>query len=122
MGYTWTDGELITATKLNNTGGGGGYDFTINADWDDNGNLYDNPLLDSGTYSDLVSAIQNGTIVNGLLLGSYSGRSFLNRLDNYLYLSQDNQISVGFVGLSPTTNAIESYYFIIESDGTVFAD
>ena len=22
MGYTWTDGELITATKLNNTGGG----------------------------------------------------------------------------------------------------
>lgn len=24
MGYTWTDGELITATKLNNTGGGGG--------------------------------------------------------------------------------------------------
>ena len=23
MGYTWTDGELITATKLNNTGGGG---------------------------------------------------------------------------------------------------
>ena len=23
MGYTWTDGELITATKLNNTGGSG---------------------------------------------------------------------------------------------------
>lgn len=23
MSYTWTDGELITATKLNNTGGGG---------------------------------------------------------------------------------------------------
>ena len=24
MSYTWTDGELITAEKLNNTGGGGG--------------------------------------------------------------------------------------------------
>ena len=29
MGYTWTDGELITATKLNNTGGGGGIDALI---------------------------------------------------------------------------------------------
>ena len=39
MGYTWTDGELITATKLNNTGGGdilydiGVEDGTLDKTW-----------------------------------------------------------------------------------------
>lgn len=31
MGYTWTDGELITATKLNNTGGGGNATVRLSA-------------------------------------------------------------------------------------------
>lgn len=32
MSYTWTDGELITAEKLNNTGGDGAAVFEIVAD------------------------------------------------------------------------------------------
>lgn len=56
MGYTWTDGELITATKLNNTGGGGGgfsqYTATVSG-----GNLY----LDC-SYNDLVADIADGKI------------------------------------------------------------
>ena len=56
MGYTWTDGELITATKLNNTGGGGGgfSQYTATAS---GVNLYLNC-----SYNDLVADIADGKI------------------------------------------------------------
>lgn len=51
MGYTWTDGELITATKLNNTGGGGGLAHYT----DTSGTL-------NCTYNDLLADITAGRL------------------------------------------------------------
>ena len=51
MGYTWTDGELITATKLNNTGGGGGL-----AHYTDTSGTLD------CTYNDLLADITAGRL------------------------------------------------------------
>ena len=50
MGYTWTDGELITATKLNNTGGGdtGLIEYDTNS-----GEL-------NKTYNELLAMINDG--------------------------------------------------------------
>ena len=50
MGYTWTDGELITATKLNNTGGGC-FDVGV-ADG----------VLDK-TWTEILTALSGGDIV-----------------------------------------------------------
>lgn len=52
MGYTWTDGELITATKLNNTGGGGFSQYTATV----NGGT----ITLSCSYNDLISDISAG--------------------------------------------------------------
>lgn len=81
MGYTWTDGELITATKLNNTGGGGGgySEYTATASGGDIN-------LDC-SYNDLVADITAGKIpyiVNstdnlsfGILLSLQTGGDYL---------------------------------------------
>lgn len=64
MGYTWTDGELITATKLNNTGGG--YDAVIrlthsnDSGTDESANL--TPSIVSGSYASLMSKISNNGV------------------------------------------------------------
>lgn len=52
MGYTWTDGELITATKLNNTGGG---DFLYDIGVEDG-------TLDK-TWTEIYTAHSGGKIV-----------------------------------------------------------
>lgn len=51
MGYTWTDGELITATKLNNTGGGGTSGLCTNT----------GGTLDK-SYNDLLGMLNDGVI------------------------------------------------------------
>lgn len=56
MSYTWVNGELITAEKLNNTGGGGGV-FVINASTGND----DSPVLDK-TVDEIIDAIQDGLI------------------------------------------------------------
>lgn len=57
MAYTWTDGELITATKLNNTGGGG-YDAVVVLSVD----AEEQPIItvESGSFSDFYSKFENG--------------------------------------------------------------
>lgn len=60
MAYTWTNGELITAEKLNATGGsGGGYDLVIGALY--NTGTYELTL--DKTYSEIKTAIQNDNSV-----------------------------------------------------------
>ena len=63
MGYTWTDGELITATKLNNTGGAD-YDFII----EDDGDGY---TAVKGTYNEVYTALQTRP-VSGLFRAQWS--------------------------------------------------
>lgn len=57
MAYAWTDGELITATKLNQTGGGG-YDAVIVLGVDEE----EQPIItvESGSFSDFYSKFENG--------------------------------------------------------------
>ena len=56
MGYTWTDGELITATKLNNTGGGcfdvGVADGVLDKTWTE--------ILTALSGGDIVRIVENG--------------------------------------------------------------
>lgn len=67
MGYTWTDGELITATKLNNTGGSGV--LICNSSYDDNAGVY---VLDK-TVQEIYDALLAGTPVYiKFLYGSFS--------------------------------------------------
>ena len=57
MGYTWTDGELITATKLNNTGGSGV--LVCNSSYDQDEGTY---VLDK-TVQEIYDALLAGTPV-----------------------------------------------------------
>lgn len=81
MGYTWTDGELITATKLNNTGGGGGgfsqYTATysgadINLDCSYNDLMTD---ITAGKVPYIVNTSDNLTF--GILLSLQTGPDYL---------------------------------------------
>lgn len=56
MAYTWTNGELITADKLNNTGGGGGFDAVFVVSVED-----ETPVVTvaSGTFADFSSKFSN---------------------------------------------------------------
>ena len=57
MAYTWTNGELITAAKLNQTGGGG-YDAVVVLGVDEE----EQPIItiESGSFSDFYSKFENG--------------------------------------------------------------
>ena len=56
MSYTWTNGELITAAKLNSTGGG--YDAVVVLGQDEE----EQPTItvESGSFSDFYSKFENG--------------------------------------------------------------
>lgn len=56
MAYTWTDGELITAEKLNNTGGGV---LIVTPTFDSNKEIY---VMDK-TFGELYNAFTNGTTI-----------------------------------------------------------
>ena len=112
MGYTWTDGELITATKLNNTGGSD-YDFIIEYD----GNDY---VATKGTYSDVYTAMQTRVVSGVYKQLTTSGQTIWSRCIPFTY-----------VWYYPSTSAINMYgvyhdgadfqyiYFIWNSDGTI---
>ena len=86
MGYTWTDGELITATKLNNTGGGGGL-----AHYTDTSGTLD------CTYNDLLADITAGQL-------PYISNSNANITFGVLVvLDTANDYEAWFGGLNGTT-------------------
>ena len=120
MGYTWTDGELITATKLNNTGGGS-YDFVITCEYD--GDDLVNVALDSGSYSDVLDILQNGNVPSGILYVDNNGNGTrIGFPTSIIDLSASNMIAVAFITYSPFTDIIEILAFVINSDGSVDLD
>lgn len=58
MSYTWTDGEVITAEKLNNTGGGGIFDCVFS--------LGENVSCDK-TAEEITQAYLSGQYINAVL-------------------------------------------------------
>lgn len=93
MGYTWTDGELITATKLNNTGGGGtsGLVTDTSGTLDKSYNelmamlnagtlpfIVDEPTTDNFQIIHLVHLFDNGGTYTAEFYGGESGNPFSN--------------------------------------------
>lgn len=114
MGYTWTDGELITATKLNNTGGAD-YDFVI--EWD---NAEQEFVATKGTYNDVYTAMQTRTVVGLYKELTSSGQSIWSRyvpLTYAFFYSSNSTINLGGVynDGSMTQGVSLTWY----SDGTI---
>ena len=105
MGYTWTDGELITATKLNNTGGGG-YDAVIrlthanNSGADTAVNL--TPSIVSGTFSQL-HAMLDDTEVPNILVEYYHPYGIFTTLTPYISYFNNGNIFINITGYLPMT-------------------
>ena len=58
MAYTWTTGEVITAEKLNATGGGASYDLVLTETFVENG---DPTMTGTGlSFEELMQKIDNG--------------------------------------------------------------
>ena len=88
MAYTWTDGELITATKLNQTGGG--YDAVVVLGVDEE----EQPIItiESGSFSDFYSKFENGDRPSIQII-------FDNPDGGYNYYNVDNILDDGDGGL-----------------------
>lgn len=89
MAYTWTNGELITAAKLNNTGGGG-YDAVVVLGVDEE----EQPIItiESGSFSDFYSKFENGDRPSIQII-------FDNPDGGYNYYSVDSILDDGDGGL-----------------------
>lgn len=132
MSYTptnWNTGDTITAAAMNkiengiaDAGGGGGYDFVITVGWD--GNDWVNLTLESGSYSALVSKLQNGEIPSGALYIDNDGNGTrIGFLTSIIDLSAGNNIvAVAFIAYSPIDNSISLLAFVINSDNSVDPD
>ena len=72
MGYTWTYGELITATKLNNTGGGGTSGLVTDT----------SDELDK-SYNDIIAMVTAGTLPFMILNGEVLYMSFIDNDETY---------------------------------------
>ena len=119
---TWVTGDTVTATKMNKleqgvANAGGGYDFVITGDWDDE---WLNLSLESGTYSALATAIQNGTLINGVFVGNTD--SDIRPYQLCRYSTGEDAVNVVFMGASPDDSSYSVWYFIILDDGSVVAD
>ena len=121
---TWTTGDTITATKLNKmeqgiAGAGGGYDFVITGDYENDD--WDNLTLASGSYSDLVSMLQNDSVPSGILYFSYDDAVRIGTLALIKDLSADDIVACGFITYTWNSN-VDMAFFVINSDGTVDPD
>lgn len=68
MAYTWTNGELITAEKLNNTGGG--YDVVIKTTATTlSGVNTSNTVLEKGSWADIVDICRSGRVPSVYMYG-----------------------------------------------------
>ena len=103
MGYTWTDGELITATKLNNTGGGG-YDAVIlltHAN-DSSADLKTSltPSIISGSYDGIRSKISNNEYPV-ILVQYYHPWGYYGSLDGLITYVGATSINIDPTGYFP---------------------
>ena len=112
MGYTWTDGELITATKLNNTGGG--YDAVIrlthtnDSGIDSTANL--TPSIISGTFQGLKSKIDGGGFPS-ILVQYYHPWGYYGELVGYVTYISNNAIYCAAAGYYPFGNGLQVYFY-----------
>ena len=112
MGYTWTDGELITATKLNNTGGGdtGLIEYDINS-----GEL-------NKTYNELLAMLNDGIIPHYVYVFEDSPN-----IDTYcytlthLYTNGSNSYIAQFLSWSGGGSMVDSFVSST-ADGTLVYD
>lgn len=102
MGYTWTDGELITATKLNNTGGGG-VDCIIYTD--SNGN--------PAAYGDFDSALDKLTSGIPIVVLDYEGTN-----SSGYFASGSYPVALGWEYNATSPNQIK--LFISSSSGYIW--
>ena len=104
MGYTWTDGELITATKLNNTGGGG-----------TSGLVTDTSDELNKTWNEIAAMVTAGTLPFIKYDSGYIARLV------YMDDSEDYVVQFGFFDLE---NQVYSTNMYISStaDGTLVLD
>ena len=128
MSYTptnWTTGDTITATALNKiengiASAGGGYDFVITGGWisDD----WDRLTLASGSYSGLVTMLQNGIVPSGVIYIDYDDGTRIGLLATIKDLSADDMVACAFIGYTPVNDTVDLMAFVIGSDGSVDPD
>ena len=111
MGYTWTDGELITATKLNNTGGGG-YDAVIRLTHsnDSGADIITNltPSIVSGTFAGLSDIISDGGVPNILIEYYHPWGMYYAFNGGVITYVSSNNISMVVAGFMPVDEIFTS--------------
>lgn len=107
MGYTWTDGELITATKLNNTGGGG----TSGLVTDTSGTL-------DKSYNELMAILNNGTLPYIIYENATDFYFLLHLVKIYI---EDGTYTAEFYGGDPG-DPLDIYYINADADEPLYFD
>ena len=107
MGYTWTDGELITATKLNNTGGGGTSGLVTDT----------SDTLDK-SYNELMSILNNGALPFMVYESSTDVYHILTLVRAYI---EDERYYAEFAGGDPS-DPVDRFYVSSTADGTLVLD
>ena len=114
MAYTWTDGELITAEKLNNTGGGDvGGAFIVNLTITEY-SADDYVITADKSFSEVQAAIENGMLVYAI--GNWGNKCY----SLYAYEIRDGRDKyVAFSALSPITTYCEFAIYTMKEDGSI---
>ena len=106
MAYTWTDGELITAEKLNNTGGGAIEIIDVTAKNDNDIWTVENISL---TFAEMANKIQQGVLLIARVserLGDYPPSTMKIINCTSLYSTVDVYRIIWFTGIVPGTSSI----------------
>lgn len=103
MAYEWTNGELITAEKLNNTGGGGVLIISVHGT--------EIEVVLESTWQEIHDAFTSGVVC--LLDLSYEGKTNLYALTSVTSEPNDGRYNVFFDGhgsnLGYTANSANGY-------------
>lgn len=107
MGYTWTDGELITATKLNNTGGGGTSGLVTDT----------SDELDK-SYNEIMAMLNGGALPFIVYESTTDVYQIITLVRTYI---EDDTYTVEFAGGDPG-DPFDRYYVSSTADGTLVFD
>ena len=124
---TWATGDTITAAALNKmeqgiASAGGGYDFVITGEWDENQFDWQALTLESGSYSDIVAMLQNGTVPSGICYITRGSAVRIGFLCSIADESADDFVAIAFIMFSPIDDSIGVIAFLINSDNSVDPD